>query len=269
MKRLIALLLVLVLIFCCLCACGDDREKEDRDDDVVSSETESGDDTAIGDSVDTDGDDKADSAIDLENPISEYYFFDLRTVEGCEDIVFSVPQINGTTNDILNINSVIKDRFKPYIDRNDLDEFGEISISINIWPLERKFITNDSNYCSLLIIRSDPSGGKGHTVYNLNKFSGTKVSNAELLESLGMSDEEYLTAAKEAAIEACKEYNAAALDAGMPAEAIQQLIDDTVSEENLNINNLMFINENGELCVVVGIAAVAGAAYYEQIVTIS
>ena len=94
---------------------------------------------------------------------------------------------------------------------------------------------------------------------------GRSVPNFELLQRFGLTSEEFIPIMKEAAL---KYYD------DMFAEVPDEYKDEfynrqrewTGSDENINTNLMMFIDEDGELAVVTPIGSIAGANWYYHIV---
>ena len=102
-------------------------------------------------------------------------------------------------------------------------------------------------------------------VCNYDFSMGRSVPNFELLQRYGLDYDEFITVMKEAAV---KYYDD--LFAEVPAEYkdtfYQQQRDWTGSDENITVNLMMFIDENGDLAVVTPIGSIAGANWYYHIV---
>lgn len=103
-----------------------------------------------------------------------------------------------------------------------------------------------------------------YRVWNVDKYTGEVVANEQILEKCKMPVEEFQSKYKEQQKLKYEEINKGAEESQMYNEQYEK----TISEENNNINNAMYLNENGEICVITKIYSLAGADYSEYIVTI-
>jgi len=101
-----------------------------------------------------------------------------------------------------------------------------------------------------------------HAVYYWNTETNTRTDGSALLKQLGISEKEFLDAVRTEA-EACF----VSYCSGVPEEEREdygyyEFLEWTVSDEAVNLELPMFLNEMGELCVYAKIGSLAGPSYF-------
>ena len=123
----------------------------------------------------------------------------------------------------------------------------------------------ESHWCGdvlvLLTHTSYPNDCAYHQVYCFDRITGTRLTNAQILDLCGVTQAEFEAGAADAA-ERC--FRSIYPDT-MGGDALwQEQLEWTRSAENVNADMMMYPDENGKLMLLSPIGSLAGASYYEH-----
>ena len=123
----------------------------------------------------------------------------------------------------------------------------------------------ESHWCGdvlvLLTHSSYPNDCAYHQVYCFDRITGTRLTNAQILDLCGVTQAEFEVGAADAA-ERC--FRSIYPDT-MGGDALwQEQLEWTRSAENVNADMMMYPDENGKLMLLSPIGSLAGASYYEH-----
>lgn len=117
----------------------------------------------------------------------------------------------------------------------------------------------------LLIVAESISDFSGYGVYCYNQTTGEWLQGSALLEYLYIEEESFLDATRAAAEECFVSYFGDISEEERELYGYYERLAWTVSDENINLENLMFYpDEQGELVVIARIGSMAGADWYYQ-----
>ena len=175
---------------------------------------------------------------------------------------FYTPQLTATTPEAEIINEEIRQNCGDKI----FEAYGDMEqhYGLNFYDIHWASYWHDT-MVSLVIEMDSNMSFTDYYVCNYDFSMGRSVPNFELLQRFGLTSEEFIPIMKEAAL---KYYD------DMFAEVPDEYKDEfynrqrewTGSDENINTNLMMFIDEDGELAVVTPIGSIAGANWYYHIV---
>lgn len=178
--------------------------------------------------------------------------------ESGEGYSYRIPQLNCQTQDAELINTAISDELMPLVDEAHTAQaqgYGPTCVEIG-W---------ESHWCGdvlvLLTHSSYPNDCAYHQVYCFERITGTRLTNAQILDLCGVTQAEFEAGAADAA-ERC--FRSIYPDT-MGGDALwQEQLEWTRSAENVNDDMMMYPDENGKLMLLSPIGSLAGASYYEH-----
>lgn len=177
-------------------------------------------------------------------------------------LYFVVPAINLNSEDANAINREIAASIEE--DLQYVSKTKQQGTSLDIFGTTYTYYINND----IISLGIDPQGsweGEDTIWYNINKATGKRVSNAELVASLGYTESQFIEKLKEIVGNYYLEttgVNASAVD----EQFYQDRYNYTISDEACNMNVPLFIGENGNLYVVAKIGSLAGASWYNHLV---
>lgn len=173
---------------------------------------------------------------------------------------YHLPAIDAQSDGALAINRDIRDTFGTLVD-DQYKTMGEGS-----YPLYNMVSWYPSCYRDLvvlLIVAESNFDTPAYGVYCYNQTTGEWLQNSELLDYLYIAEDEFLKATREAAEEFFVSNNEGVSEEEREMYGYDDCLEWTVSDENINLDNLMFYpDEQGELIVIARIGSMAGAAWY-------
>jgi hypothetical protein len=92
-------------------------------------------------------------------------------------------------------------------------------------------------------------------VYNISRYTGKAISNKDLLEYKSISEIQFISTVTEGAR---KQYESIFSDGNIIPDDYEQLLNSTLSSENINSDMPDFIGENGDINVIAYIYGPAG-----------
>lgn len=173
------------------------------------------------------------------------------------DYSYALPSVGGIdTAYTKQINSDIEQIFKEYIE----PELNNMKDKISLGTLSSSYTISDRNgiYSIMLNIRND-FGQDIYFCWNISE-DGSEVTNEQLLTLCDIAGDDFL----DSAYDLMEKYVTipSGIDEGY-IEMIKSVRERTLSDNNLNINMPMYIDENGDLCFIGRVYSLAGADYYD------
>jgi hypothetical protein len=104
-----------------------------------------------------------------------------------------------------------------------------------------------------------------YTVFCYDFETGKQVTNEEVLKSLGVSQQEFLDAMGEAAEVFYQDFYREIPEEERENFGYNQQLAWTLSDENLNLDLMMYLDEKGALAVITPIGSLAGASWYYHV----
>ena len=173
---------------------------------------------------------------------------------------FHLPHISDSTQGAREINRSIDEHFGALIEQ-------EYSIMAEEW-FPNYGIVNwyASFYQELLVIVITAESlmeFSDYGVYCYNVTTGEWLQGSALLEYLYIDEQEFLEATREAAQECFISYYGDLPEEDRELYGYDECLAWTISDENINLDNLLFYpDEHGELVVIAPIGSMAGAQWY-------
>lgn len=175
---------------------------------------------------------------------------------------YQIPAINLTSEDAAAINrEIAADIEADY--QNTLQVMKEGNSLSSLGVTYEYYVNND--IVSLGIIFRNDLDTIDITWYNINKATGKRISNSELVATLGYTESQFVEKLKEVT------GNYYLATTGINASAVgdefyQDRYNYTISDEACNMKVPLYIGENGHLYAVARIGSLAGASSYNHLV---
>ena len=192
---------------------------------------------------------------------------------------YSIPYINIDSADAKKINSEIQTYYKNLVEQELKYEAQGYSVHMDTIKYT-SYINN--NILSVVISNTYPNSCIYYKVYNLDIYNGTTVSNADILNLKNITEAKLLDKLKElyknkfVSLYGTRENyinNMKTAPIGWTETELQEqakLYDEqfnyTISDNNCSISTPMFLNDDGNICVVATIYSLAGASSYQHII---
>lgn len=274
MKKTLALLLAL-LILLSLTACKENDKEKKPFDDVALPTGSSADATEPAATEPS----STDPVLTLQPPVTEEPTtgvedliyesysdageYELSYDDGATDIFyysFHLPHISESTQGAREINRSIDEHFGALIEQ-EYDAMSE-----NWFPNYSTVGWYPSFYQDLLIIviaAESVVDFSDYGVYCYNRTTGEWLQGSALLEYLYIDEQEFLEATRVAAQECFISYYGDLPEEDRELYGYDECLAWTLSDENINLDNLLFYpDEHGELVVIAPIGSMAGAQWY-------
>ncbi len=180
---------------------------------------------------------------------------------------YHVPQLVSETAVAAALNAEIADRFGALV--QEQKEMMAARTSPVCLSVRWESFWNDSLLC--LVVRSETDGGTvDHAVYSYDFFGGKRLTSGELLARVGVTEEDFLTAARRAAARCFDEtYRDALSGSTGGADFVASCAERrawTLSDENINTQMRLYL-DGGVLKMIVPVGSLAGAESYQQTLT--
>lgn len=204
----------------------------------------------------------AESKIDKDNikdDVSELVTLRYKTT--IEDNVYRIPKIDESLNDAKDINEDIE---KTILSDVKEKEYGRMEglYGVNYSAYEY------GNIISIVINENMEAGIKAYKTYNLDKKSGKRISNKELLSRLNVEETEFIDKLSKNVENNFFNFS---IEKSINEDSIEfynTIKKSSTSKENCSINNDMYVDYEGNINVITKIGSLAGAEYYYHIITI-
>ena len=172
---------------------------------------------------------------------------------------YKLPRILGWSDEATDLNDEILNRFEPIIEEElaamEHSEFlSTEAVQYKIYRHEDILMIHVYTFTYMM--------NEVHAVYYWNTETNTRTDSRALLKQLGISEKEFLDAVR-ADAEACfKDYCSGVPEEDREAYGYYEFLEWTVSDEAVNLDLPMFVNEAGELCVYARIGSLAGPSEF-------
>ncbi len=259
MKRFILFLLSAILLLT-FCACG---KKPNSESDLTP--TQSIDDASKINGESNSGEDKAIRTVYDNSLISELFSMDGSyedSVGNSYTYSFHVPQLESDAPDAVSINKVLEEKFGGYVNE-ELITIGN-KASLVFFNISWESFWHDSMVCIVVKAENDWNCTEYSTVC-FDFATGKAVSNEELLGLVGITTEEFLDCARKAAADTFDSMSSGSKEA-VGKDFYDEQRSWTLSDENINTDMMLYLNDAGTLTAILPIASFAGASSYYYVI---
>ncbi len=184
---------------------------------------------------------------------------------------YRIPQINIDSEDANKLNQEIQDEYlKEY---NEMKEaFNKYGNPGGCWKIEYAYHIN-GDVVSIVMASFWDGDSVQRTAYNIDAKTGKEVTNAELLNKKGITESEFPSKLSNILTEELKEMYTPSEEqlsyrGSSPIEFYNNQYKKTTSLENCSVDNDMYLNKNGQLCVIAKRYNIAGGESTKIIVNI-
>ena len=267
MKKLTAIALALLFLFS-LTACGEKHPTLRPFESITLPTTESTKPAELSTEEQTSSPTEPEEpTMGVENLVSEYFNdageYEYHYDENTSDTFyysFHLPEITAFTEDAIAINQSISETFGALIEEEykAMEDGWFLNYNVVNW-----YPTLYRDLLVLVIAAESVSDFSSYGVYCYNQTTGEWLQGSALLEYLYIEEESFLEAARAAAEECFVSYFGDISEEERELYGYDACLAWTVSDENINLENLMFYpDEHGEIVVIARIASMAGADWY-------
>ena len=173
---------------------------------------------------------------------------------------FKVPAFNISSSDAKKVNEEIYSKVYKVIEET-IDTM-KIGCSLVDYIIDYEYYIN-GDIVSLVITLYNAWDQTDSIAYNMNKLTGERVSNSQLVSLFGYTDESFIKTLKDVAGKYYME------NVNYPKnEYYWERYSFTISDKACNMDVPLYIGENGNLFAAVYIGSVAGAGSYERMLDI-
>ena len=172
---------------------------------------------------------------------------------------YRLPRLLGWSDEANEVNEEIMECFVPIIeDELAAMERGEFltteTVQYELYQSDHILMIHIYTYSYMM--------NEIHAVYYWNTETNTRTDSSALLKQLGISEKEFLDAVRDEA-EACFiSYCSGVPEKEREDYGYYEFLEWTVSEEAVNLDLPMYVNDMGELCVYAKIGSLAGPSYF-------
>lgn len=198
-------------------------------------------------------------------PIRELYSEEFDYTDGVGNAghyTYRVPQLLADTDGAADINRDIESRYAPIVREALESQAAGVSLPCLYIAWETY---QYGDILSLLVSCGWDFDMNEYSVYLYDTGSGARLTTAELLTALDIDETAFLDAVRQAAAERF-DGKYTAVDGSMQ-EALAERREWTLSDENVNLDTMAFVDGSGQLHVVLPIGSIAGADAYEEWLT--
>ena len=177
---------------------------------------------------------------------------------------FELPYLQGDTQNTRFINRAISDRFQGDIDEAlaSIEEEGGTALMEIGW-MSGVY----GGLVSILVAESYDYGFTEYEIYYYDAFNDEILEQDQVLEQMGIS-KDYFVSATRSAVQLYMEEESASLSAQEKEDyGYYAALDWTLSDENMRYENIrVFVNEDGDVGVILPVGSMAGADWYYRAV---
>ncbi|MCD7846114.1 MAG: hypothetical protein LUG57_09785 [Oscillospiraceae bacterium] len=218
----------------------------------------------LSDSDDADVEEPPEAVSNLVTTAYTASFDDLdytREITGDYTYEYYIPQINLESEAIDDINDEIWNLlFKGFM--QEVEDCVAGNTSIYITQIDYEWFVN-GNILSLVICVMWDWGGNDYYVYNIDINSARVASDDEVYSYCELTQDQY----RELVYEALYNYYCERYKDASEIDGYDEKLLLTISDENIDLS-VPFLNEEGQLCIIGRIYALAGAEYYDHIIVL-
>ena len=264
MKKSISIILGLVLVLSVFASCSGKGKQEEPEQPTPSNSTEDvankSEQTPVKEAI------TLTEAEEVKNDyIYEKYHYEGECTAGNEkqEYKFRLPQLKSTSSEAEEINRKIIGKYESLVkEQIKYAENPDMFYDNIYW---QSYINN--GLLSIVIVDDNFAHGyKSYSVYVFDTKTEKAVSNPEVLAAAGISENDFISKAKETAKELFSKVDFGNMD---NAENIKkERLEYMLSKDNISINTPMFIDDSGTLNAIVEIGQAGGADYKYEIIKI-
>ncbi len=176
---------------------------------------------------------------------------------------YKIPKINLTYDNVKVLNKELlaygEQRIEEMTNDGKIAEGGVLSY---------KYYEND-NIISIVYEYESPitENSDKYKVWNIDKYTGEVITNDQILNKKAINLEEFKELYKEKIGLYFEEVYKETKDS-VEETLYKEQYEKTIADENIDINNLMYLNENNEICMVSKVHSLTEADYYEHIIVV-
>ena len=262
MKKTISIILGLVLVLSVFAACTGKQKAPEQPTPSNSTEdvANKSEQTPVKEAI------TLTEAEEVKNDyIYEKYHYEGECTAGNEkhEYKFRLPQLKSTSSEAEEINRKIIGKYERLVkEQMKCAENSDMFYDNIYW---QSYINN--GLLSIVIVDDNFAHDyKSYSVYVFDTKTEKAVSNSEVLAAAGISENDFISKAKETAEELFAKVDFSHVD---DAEKIkQERLAHVMSKNNISINTPMFIDDSGTLNAIIEIAQSGGADYIYEIIKI-
>lgn len=193
--------------------------------------------------------------------VDDVYSQDIRV---SDDLLYGyhIPRVHLSGNYADAINTEIYNSLYS-VAEDSVKQIGEYGYPSSSAGISYRWAVN-GNILSLVILRQGEYALDEYMVYNINISSGEEVSTASLIQAAGLSEGEYYEKAKQVlGSRFWSGWDPSSANFGYQyfVDFFNEQLKRTISNENIDQSH-PYINENGQLCMIVRLYSLAGADSY-------
>ena len=179
--------------------------------------------------------------------------------------IYDIPYIDIETDEIKKVNDEIEKYYKPII--TEMDEANKINEVHPTRKINYEYYINGDILSLRIKQYSEFSGSVSSKSYNINIKTKKVLANSDLLKEINITEEDFKSKLKEAAknkfisVNKTKKEWQEGQNQDADLDFYDEQLNQTISEDNINIDNLMFLNRNGKITVVLKIYLLAGSEF--------
>ena len=184
------------------------------------------------------------------------------SVGNTENYCFHVPQLNADTKAAAEINAEIAERFGERVE----DQFENMAGGYSLWMWESVWHAYWQGSRLFLMLSSEIEGGfTDMAAWGYDFETGERLDNAMILQSLGVSEEEYLENLREKVGLMFESMYSFLTEEQRERAGYDGLLEKTL--DWLDLEQPVYLDGSGQIVTIVKIASVAGAEWYYHLAT--
>lgn len=210
-----------------------------------------------------------DASVQQELVTDAYTYNGTTKDEFSATISYKIPKININSSDVTKINNEIDEKITSEAKKavSAINDGG-----IWLYKIFYNYYIND-NILSVVIEMDFDNDVTGFYVYNIDKNTGKRINNKDIISKKGMTtkqfEEKLINAVKNKFVSGYGDINDWGATQGTTKNQYQEQYNKTISASNCNADiQMMYLDENGKINVVAKIYSLAGAESYYHIVNI-
>lgn len=179
---------------------------------------------------------------------------------------YSVPAFNVGSPDASEMNAEIEELCGPVV--QEMLDAEANGYSLMYTSVAYEAYQNGDIVSVLLVFHTDIEVVEYH-VFNLNVATGERASGAEMVRFAGMEENQFVEAAQAATEGKFMELYAELQSMEDMAEIFAEQLAKTMSADMFSLSSPMYLNGEGNICIIARIYALAGASYYDYVLELN
>lgn len=174
---------------------------------------------------------------------------------------YHIPKINLSGQEIKNINREICEQLYAILEDEVYSDYISLRDMTYSWGKKDDFIS--------IIVETNQNSWAWteYYIYNVSKETGQKISDSELIESYGFTEDSFYAEVKET-IKNNFDSREAELKPAIGESLFESLKEKSIDMENVK-DSMPYISSDGDLCVAVKLYSPAGADYYWNLLNVT